>query len=126
MRRLLRGLAGLREPAPARPRGLELPRRRPRPLVAGRGPDRAGSARTAAALRGRADHADSDPRGADPMTRPSDTLELEIPLVYMETSIPPGLTIADYARSRSRRLGRGHRLKELPRTVGGPARARPA
>ena len=60
------------------------------------------------------------------MTRPSDTLELEIPLVYMETSIPPGLTIADYARSRSRRLGRWQRLKELAGNVGVAAQARPA
>jgi hypothetical protein len=60
------------------------------------------------------------------MTRPSDKLELEIPLVYMETSIPPELTIADYARSRPRRPSRWQRLKELAGNVGVAAQARPA
>ena len=60
------------------------------------------------------------------MTRPTDKLELEIPLVYMETSIPPGLTLAEYAHSRPRRPGRWQRLKELAGNVGVAAQARPA
>ncbi len=58
------------------------------------------------------------------MTRPSDMLELEIPLVYMETSIPPGLTLSEYARSRPRRPSRWQRLKELAGSVAVTAEAR--
>ena len=58
------------------------------------------------------------------MTRPSDIFELEIPLVYMETSIPPGLTLSEYARSRPRRLSRWQRLKELAGSVAVTAEAR--
>ena len=34
------------------------------------------------------------------MTRTTADFELDIPLVYMETTIPAGTTIADYRRSR--------------------------
>jgi hypothetical protein len=60
------------------------------------------------------------------MTRTADRLELEIPLVYMETTIPPGLTLGEYARSRPRRPSRWQRLKELAGSVGVAAEARPA
>ena len=60
------------------------------------------------------------------MTRTSANLELEIPLVYMESSIPPGLTLAEYARSRPSRPSRWQRLKELAGNVGVAAQARAA
>jgi hypothetical protein len=60
------------------------------------------------------------------MTRPTDKLELEIPLVYMESSIPAGITLAEYARSRPRRASRWQRLKELAGNVGVAAEARSA
>lgn len=60
------------------------------------------------------------------MTRPTDKLELEIPLVYMESSIPPGVTLAEYAGSRPRRPSRWQRLKELAGNVGVAAQARSA
>ena len=34
------------------------------------------------------------------MTYPSTSLQLDAPLVYMETTIPAGMTIAAYRRSR--------------------------
>ncbi len=60
------------------------------------------------------------------MTRPADRLQLEIPLVYMETTIEPGLTLTEYARSRPRRPSRWQRLKELAGSVGVAAEARTA
>ena len=60
------------------------------------------------------------------MTRPSDSLVLDIPLVYMETTVPPGQTLAEYARSRPRRPSRWQRLKELAGSVGVATAARPA
>jgi hypothetical protein len=39
------------------------------------------------------------------MTYPTTDFELEIPLVYMETTIPAGITIAAYRRSRPARAG---------------------
>jgi hypothetical protein len=34
-------------------------------------------------------------------------------ITYLESTIPPGMTIAQYRRNRPRRLGRWERLKEL-------------
>ena len=34
-------------------------------------------------------------------------------ITYIEATIPRGMTIAEYRRSRRRRLGRWERLKEL-------------
>jgi hypothetical protein len=40
------------------------------------------------------------------------TIQLDIPLVYMETTIPENMTIGEYARSRPR-VTRWQRLKRL-------------
>ena len=37
------------------------------------------------------------------MTYPTSNFQLSVPLVYMETSIPVGMTIADYRVSRPRK-----------------------
>jgi hypothetical protein len=47
------------------------------------------------------------------MTHQTTRVALDVPLVYMETSIPAGLTIGDYRRSRPRRPSRWERLKRL-------------
>lgn len=44
------------------------------------------------------------------MTRTTADFELAIPLVYMETTIPAGTTIADYRRSRPARQSLGRRV----------------
>ncbi len=41
------------------------------------------------------------------------------PIDYIETTVPAGITLADYRRSLPRRARRWQRLKEL---AGGPAR----
>ena len=45
------------------------------------------------------------------MTYATTEFELEIPLVYMETTIPAGMTIATYQRSRPARPSALKRLK---------------
>jgi hypothetical protein len=42
------------------------------------------------------------------------TIELDIPLVYMETTIPEDMTISEYVRRRPR-LTRWERLKRFAR-----------
>jgi hypothetical protein len=44
------------------------------------------------------------------MTYPTTDFELEIPLVYMETTIPEGITIDAYRRSRPARPSLRRRL----------------
>jgi hypothetical protein len=44
------------------------------------------------------------------MTYPTTDFELDIPLVYIETTIPAGLTIANYRRSRPARPSLPRRL----------------
>jgi hypothetical protein len=44
------------------------------------------------------------------MTYATSDFELNAPLVYMETTIPAGTTIADYRRSRPTRPSLGRRL----------------
>jgi hypothetical protein len=44
------------------------------------------------------------------MTYPTNDFELDIPLVYMETTIPAGMTVADYQRSRPARPNLRRRL----------------
>jgi hypothetical protein len=44
------------------------------------------------------------------MTYPTTDFELDIPLEYIETSIPAGITIADYRRSRPARPSLRRRL----------------
>jgi hypothetical protein len=44
------------------------------------------------------------------MTYPTSAFELDIPLAYIETSIPEGITIPDYRRSRPRRPSLRRRL----------------
>jgi hypothetical protein len=44
------------------------------------------------------------------MTYPSTDFALDVPLVYMETSIPAGITIADYRASRPARPSLRRRL----------------
>jgi hypothetical protein len=48
-----------------------------------------------------------------------------IPLVYIETTIPPGMTIDEYWRSRPQRRSRWHRLLQYARSVARSARWRP-
>ena len=50
------------------------------------------------------------------MTREPSHFEPSIPLVYIETTIPSGLTIDDYRRSRQHGGTRRHRLRIAPRT----------
>lgn len=42
-----------------------------------------------------------------------DSQALQSQVLYVETSIPAGLTIAEYRRSRPRRPSRWERLKQL-------------
>ena len=63
----VRGLDGLREPAPARARRRHVPHRRARRLVARPGRERRRRARAAAALRRPADGPDRGARGRDPV-----------------------------------------------------------
>ena len=44
------------------------------------------------------------------MTYPTSHFELDIPLAYIETSIPEGITIPDYRRSRPTRPSLRRRL----------------
>ena len=44
------------------------------------------------------------------MTYPTTDFELDIPLVYMEATIPAGITIDAYRRSRPARLSLRRRL----------------
>jgi hypothetical protein len=50
-------------------------------------------------------------------------LGLEDRVFYLESSIPPGLTVNEYRRGRSRRLTRWGRLKRLAGTGAAPAPA---
>ncbi len=52
------------------------------------------------------------------MTRTTNELELEIPLAYIETTIPVGQTVGEYRRSRPRRPSRWERLKSLAGNAG--------
>jgi hypothetical protein len=45
------------------------------------------------------------------MRQTTSQLELSIPLDYIETTIPAGMTIADYRRSRPPRSRLWHRLR---------------
>jgi hypothetical protein len=45
------------------------------------------------------------------MRQGTSQLELSIALAYIETTIPPGMTIADYRRSRPQRTSWWHRLR---------------
>jgi hypothetical protein len=58
--------------------------------------------------------------GAMKSTRPS-LLALEDGVFYLESSIPPGLTVTEYRRGRSRRLTRWGRLKRLAGSGAAPA-----
>jgi hypothetical protein len=49
--------------------------------------------------------------GGGAMTFTSPQFELTIPLDYMETTIPPGMTIREYRRFRPRRRSRWPRLR---------------
>jgi hypothetical protein len=44
------------------------------------------------------------------MPRTTSRFELSVPLVYVETTIPPGMTLVAYRRSRPQRRSRWHRL----------------
>jgi hypothetical protein len=57
------------------------------------------------------------------MTHATTQLELDLPLVYIETTIPAGQTIGDYRRSRPQRPSRWERLKRLAGHVGVAASA---
>jgi hypothetical protein len=48
---------------------------------------------------------------------------LEDRLFYLESSIPPGLTVNEYRRGRSRRLTRWGKLKRLAGSGAAPAPA---
>ena len=52
------------------------------------------------------------------MTRTTTEFELEIPLAYIETTIPAGQTVSDYRRCRPRRPSRWERLKALAGNAG--------
>lgn len=52
------------------------------------------------------------------MTRATTEFELEIPLAYIESTIPAGQTVSEYRRSRPRRPSRWERLKRLAGNVG--------
>ena len=52
------------------------------------------------------------------MTRTTTAVELEIPLAYIETTIPAGQTVSEYRRSRPRRPSRWGRLKDLAGNAG--------
>ena len=45
------------------------------------------------------------------MTQTTSRFELDIPLAYIETTIPPGVTIAEYRRSRPPRSSWWHLLQ---------------
>jgi hypothetical protein len=47
------------------------------------------------------------------VTYPTTDFELDIPLVYIESTIPAGLTISEYRRDRPRQPTRWERLKRL-------------
>ncbi len=46
------------------------------------------------------------------MTRTTEQLQLSVPLEYIETTIPAGLTVAEYRRGRPRRPSRRERLSQ--------------
>jgi hypothetical protein len=48
---------------------------------------------------------------------------LEDRVFYLESSVPPGLTLSEYRRGRSRRLSRWGRLKRLAGAGAAPAPA---
>jgi hypothetical protein len=50
-------------------------------------------------------------------------IELEIPLAYIESTIPAGQTISDYRRRRPQRPSRWERLKNLAGNAGVAAAA---
>lgn len=49
------------------------------------------------------------------MTNPPSQFELPVPLVYVETTVPSGMTIDEYRRSRPQRRGRRHLRQTGPR-----------
>ncbi len=51
------------------------------------------------------------------MTYSTSDFELAVPLVYMETSIPAGMTIADYRVSRPRKPSLRARLSSHLRSI---------
>ena len=57
------------------------------------------------------------------MTRTTTEFELEIPLAYIESTIPAGQTISDYRRGRPHRPSRWERLKNLAGNAGVAASA---
>ena len=52
------------------------------------------------------------------MTRTTTELELEIPLAYIESTIPAGQTVSDYRRRRPQRPSRWERLMNLAGNAG--------
>ena len=52
------------------------------------------------------------------MTRTTTDFEMEIPLAYIESTIPAGQTISDYRRRRPDRPTRWERLKNLAGNAG--------
>jgi hypothetical protein len=57
-------------------------------------------------------------------TGPSNLLQdLTARQFYVESSVPPGLTLSEYRRGRGRRASRWERLKRLGGGVGAPAGA---
>jgi hypothetical protein len=58
------------------------------------------------------------------MTSPTNDFELDIPLVYMTTTIPAGITIAAYRRSRPARPSLRRRL--ISRLLAADSRTAPA
>jgi len=52
------------------------------------------------------------------VTRTTTEFELEIPLAYIESTIPAGQTISDYRRRRPDRPSRWERLKNLAGNAG--------
>ena len=57
------------------------------------------------------------------MTRTTTGFELEIPLAYIESTIPAGQTISDYRRRRAHRPSLWERLKDLAGNAGVAASA---
>jgi hypothetical protein len=49
------------------------------------------------------------------MTHTTSGFELSVPLAYIETTIPPGMTLEEYRRSRPQRRRRRHWLRVGPR-----------
>jgi hypothetical protein len=56
------------------------------------------------------------------MAHTTSQFELSVPLPYIETTIPSGMTIDEYRRSRPQRRSRWHRLRGRASAPGQSAR----